>query len=420
MGRKGRVRDQTHDDTFGVDFDLRADVKAPETPEEGQETLTPSPAADTVETVNTDKAVKMVSSPSDSVQRLDVFLSARLPEAPTRSRVQRAIKDGGVLVNGDVVEKLSVKVRPGDEVTWLRDAKREAPGFVAAEDIPLQIYHEDGACIVLEKPAGMTVHPAKGLRSGTLVNALLHHVGCDFAPTSADAEDSDEDAEVACIGLSGGGTRSPTADDVVVRPGIVHRLDRGTTGVMVVAKHDAAHAALAAQFAARTSKRTYLALVWGLPVPSEGRVEASIGRDPRDRLRMTVVPTGKGKHAATHYSVVKAFDGGHASLVRFRLETGRTHQVRVHSLHMGHPLLGDATYGGAQLLRGPHTPERLKMCEQFFREDGVLARAALHAETLGFAHPASATWMSFSSELPGDMLKAMEMLRPWNEVKRDG
>merc|ERR1712190_324860 len=195
----------------------------------------------------------------------------------------------------------------------------------------------------------------------------------------------------------------------IVRPGIVHRLDRGTSGIMVVAKRDAAHSALAEQFAKHTSHRTYLALVWGVPVPSQGTITGAIARDPADRLRMTVVPDGKGKPAITHYSVLESLDAGHVALVRFQLETGRTHQVRVHSRHLGHPLLGDVVYKGAQLLRGPQTHSRVEAFRWLFED--VLTRPALHAATLAFNHPASSERLSFTSELPDDMQRSIAALR---------
>ncbi|CAE8635241.1 unnamed protein product, partial [Polarella glacialis] len=357
---------------------------------------------------------------------VDALLALRLPGAPTRGRVQRALKDGGVLLNGVPVAKVSMKVRVGDRVEWLRDAIRAAPGLVEPEEIPFHIYHEDAACIVLEKPAGMCVHPAGGIRSGTLVNALLFHVGykkpldSSLPPLNCCESDSDN-----CSESDFGGDQEASCTDWIEEPVAV----RGTSGVMVVAKQDAAHSALAAQFAARTSKRTYLALVWGVPEPREGTVVGAIGRDPGDRLRMTVVAEGKGKHAVTHYSVVEALDGGHASMVRFRLETGRTHQVRVHSRHLGHPLLGDSTYGGAQLLRGPRSPERVALYEgQLFAKGSILndetpgscsgqkataslLRPALHAESLGFAHPFTGHSMSFGSKLAEDMELSAALLR---------
>ena len=406
-----------------------------------------------------------VVGPSDGGQRIDQILALRLPGSLTRSRVKRGLKDGGVLVNGQIVQKQAFKVKVGDAVCF-RDAQREAPGFVSAEPIPLQIYYEDQHCIVLEKPAGMVVHPAKGIRSGTLVNALLHHVGCSEMEVQEGDEQGDEDglgdgdpclsvSETDTVGF-GTSTAEPESvmrsdekfgcgrypeplivvpetvthqeqatvnkevghrlsgmttmdqSDYIVRPGIVHRLDRGTSGVMVVAKHDAAHSLLSVQFAERTSQRTYLAILWGVPSPTQGRVDAPVGRDPGDRLRMTVVPTGKGKRAVTNYEVVEVFDNQNTSLVRFKLETGRTHQIRVHARHIGHPLLGDSTYGGAHLVRGQPTIQRKCMYEDLLQ---TLQRPALHARTLGFKHPLSSEWLSYQSELPRDFVSTLETLR---------
>lgn len=447
-----------------------------------------------------DESTTVIVSPADNGLRIDALLALRLPGKLTRSRIQRALKDGGVLLDGEPIAKVSVKVRAGSRVEWLRDAKRETPGLVVPEDIPLDIQHEDEACIVLDKPAGMCVHPAKGIRSGTLVNALLFHVGhraplepqSTFAALDPDesASDRGSDAEggqeaakaeearkgpeqqeeqqqtpghlgdgvkqcvksgdgmgagsaaglsaglsrMACSGGEGEKEQQLTAE--IVRPGIVHRLDRGTTGVMVVAKQEAAHAAIMGQFAARTTKRTYVALVWGTPVPKSGTIHGAIGRDPGDRLRMTVVPDGKGKHAITHYDVIEELDNGHVSLARFRLETGRTHQIRVHARHLGHPLVGDATYGGAQLLRGPQTASRVAFYRRLLgpHDDEAgrgpsklelgqdcsegralviipLLRPALHAETLEFSHPSSGSRMAFSSPTPADMSRCIEALR---------
>eukprot|EP00667_Euglena_gracilis_P019888 EG_transcript_21407 len=267
--------------------------------------------------------------------RIDQLLAVRLPGLPTRGRVKRALKDGGVLLNGAVVARPTTAVRPGD-VLRFRDAHRAAPGLVCAEPIPLHVYHEDDHCIVLEKPAGMAVHPAGGLRSGTLVNALLHHVRCpqlemeiseehsdegsEDEASSSDSEPCREDAMAGDVGAGQNLAGLETADlgAEVVRPGIVHRLDRGTSGVMVAAKTDAAHAALSRQFGLRQTRRTYLAVVWGVPHPPVGRIEAPIGRDPGDRLRMAVAAPGKGKPAATNYEVLRPLNGGHLAWVQFR------------------------------------------------------------------------------------------------------
>ncbi|MEN8198386.1 MAG: RluA family pseudouridine synthase [Pseudomonadota bacterium] len=227
---------------------------------------------------------------------------------------------------------------------------------------------------MIDKPAGLVVHPAPGNPDGTLVNALLAHCG-----------DS----------LSGiGGVR---------RPGIVHRLDKDTSGVMVAAKTDRAHHALSRQFEKRTAERAYLAVAWGMPSPGQGRIEGNIGRDPRNRKKMAVVPEGKGKPAATNYRIVKRY-GVWASLVECRLETGRTHQVRVHMTHIGHPLVGDSLYGRATRARIKGLPDDAVEAMRDF------PRQALHARLLAFKHPKNAERLSFESELPSDMKSLCDIL----------
>ena len=212
------------------------------------------------------------------------------------------------------------------------------------------------------------------------------------------------------MGLSAGGSvsRSERAGGIV-RPGIVHRLDRGTTGVMVVAKNQAAHAHLASQFEQRTTRRLYLAIVWGVPVPASGRIATHIGRDPNERLRQAVLPEGSStRHAASNYAVLATLDDGHASVVRFSLETGRTHQIRVHARHIGHPLLGDATYNGAKICRGPQNARRQKLYAGLFGE--TLTRPALHAASLALAHPRTGETSLTRSPLPDDMVAVIEAL----------
>ncbi|MFN3596782.1 MAG: pseudouridine synthase [Rubricoccaceae bacterium] len=347
--------------------------------------------------------------------RLDVYLTARLPNA-TRTRVQRGIREGRVSVNGRVEVRPSWAVQPGDVLACR--ILRPPPLEIAPEPIPLAIVYEDDALIVLDKPAGMVVHPAYGHRSGTLVNALLHHVGA--GPLTADAlagsgggPDGDDELgeggdpegdDGPGLALAGAGPRY--AGDPTIRPGLVHRLDKDTTGLMVVAKTDAALAALGAQFAARTIRREYVALVWGVPDPPEGRLETFLGRDPRDRKRIAVVPEGRGKHAATTYAVEEAFQ--HLALVRFRLETGRTHQIRVHARHLGHPVFGDATYGGDRIRYGPAVGARRQFFAHLLRR---LPRQALHARTLGFRHPVTGEALDFEAPVPRDMALVTDRIR---------
>mmetsp|Transcript_142531 Transcript_142531/g.248661 ORF Transcript_142531/g.248661 Transcript_142531/m.248661 type:complete len:391 (-) Transcript_142531:439-1611(-) len=360
----------------------------------------------------------LVVALQDAGKRLDVIL-ANHPGIFSRSNVQRAVKDGRVLLNGVAVTRASVKVNVGDEIQC-HGPEREDLGTIEAEDIDLNIYYEDGDCIVVEKPAGMVVHPAKGNRSGTLVNALLHHVGYQDPVTvqsseteggTFDTEDLEaeleNDEEDEAFGHPAGLSQMDGFDQQIVRPGIVHRLDKGTSGVMVVAKNDAAHLRLAAQFADRTSDRSYLALCWGVPSPPQGRLATNIGRDIRNRLKMAVVSEGKGKNAVSTYRVVEVLDGGRSSLVQFKLHTGRTHQVRVHAEYLGHPIMGDDTYGGTTLPQsfGLETKRHYKLLLQ------GIHRPMLHAYTLGFTHPTSGERLEFRSDPPEDMKASLRYIR---------
>lgn len=298
--------------------------------------------------------------------RLDQFV-ARSIEGMTRSTVQRLMDEGRVTVDGKV-EKPSLKLRGGECIVVV--VPPPVPALPEAEEIPLEILHEDGDLVVLNKPAGMVVHPGAGTPGGTLVNALLAH----------------------CDDLSGIGGE--------IRPGIVHRIDKDTTGVLVVAKNDRSHEGLARQFREHTIKRIYLALVFGSPKTETGRIEGAIGRHPTDRLRMS----GKakhGKHAVTHWKVLARYPG--MTLLRLRLETGRTHQIRVHLSEAGHPLVGDEVYGGAGRANDLRDPVLKKLVRE-------LGRQALHAKTLGFIHPASGGYMEFDTELPEDMARIITYL----------
>ena len=305
-----------------------------------------------------------VTPPEAAGWRLDRALAAALPTL-SRERLKALISAGHV-TGGDglAVRDPATKVAGGArfDVAVPQPAKASAEG----EDIPLAVVFEDEHLIVIDKPAGLVVHPAAGNLDGTLVNALLHH----------------------CRGsLSGIGG--------VERPGIVHRIDKGTSGLMVAAKTDPAHVGLAAQFARHTIDRRYLAVVAGRPRPAAGTVEAWLGRSDANRKKIAVQPEGRGKRAVTHYRTVESLDG--AALVECRLETGRTHQVRVHMASIGHPLLGDPAYGGrahAKLL-----------AELDFR------RQALHAARLGFVHPATSCALSFESSIPADMQALLSNIR---------
>ncbi|MEZ5812489.1 MAG: RluA family pseudouridine synthase [Rhizobiaceae bacterium] len=317
--------------------------------------------------------------------RLDQWLGAKLGPDISRSQARRLIESGDVTVNGAPAEPKK-RLRPGDRIEWRQP---EAVGAdPEPEDIALDILYEDRHLIVIDKPAGMVVHPGAGHATGTLVNALLFHCGDT---------------------LSGiGGVR---------RPGIVHRLDRDTSGVMVVAKDDPTHRALSEAFAdhGRTGEleRSYLAVVWGAPPRMAGTIDAPLGRAANDRTRRAVVPEGRGdaRRAVTHFSVLKRFgsrDGGEpaASLIECRLETGRTHQIRVHMAHIGHALVGDPVYGAGYRTKANLLPEPQRSIAASF------SRQALHAARLTFRHPASGELMRFSTALPPDMdelVKALEI-----------
>ena len=337
--------------------------------------------------------------PGQAPVRLDVYLTEKTANA-TRSKVQRAIKAGRVDVGGTTVTKVSTPVQPGDHIVCR--VMRPPPIEITPEDIPLDVLYEDDALLVVNKPAGMVVHPAYGHRSGTLINALLWHVGA--GPVRGDEIDDADDDDVGLAVATAG----PRYDgDPTVRPGLVHRLDKDTTGAMVVAKTDHAAAVLGKQFADRTIRRRYLALVWGEPEPAAGRVESWLGRSPRDRKRIAVRPEGEGKWAATTYETVEPL--GHFALLRFRLETGRTHQIRVHAQSIGHPVVGDPSYGGDAIVYGRSDGSRKAFIGNLLKRLGP--RQALHAHTLGFTHPVTRENMDFEAPLPEDMAWVLDRIR---------
>jgi 23S rRNA pseudouridine1911/1915/1917 synthase len=313
----------------------------------------------------------LTAEPEEAGERLDRFLARRLAGL-SRSRLKQLIESGYVSESGATLSDPSRKVKAGQVF------RVELPAPVAAKPqaqaIALRVVYEDSDLIILDKPAGLVVHPAPGNPDGTLVNALIAHCG-----------DS----------LSGiGGER---------RPGIVHRLDKDTSGLIVAAKNDLAHEGLAAAFAARKIDRRYLAVVWGRPLPSEGEITGAIGRHATHRKRMAVVKRG-GKHALTRYKVLEPL-GASASLIECRLATGRTHQIRVHLASIGHPLLGDPVYGR-------QTGERLAQLSPVGRDClAALGRQALHAANLGFAHPRSGTWFGFESPLPPELICLINALK---------
>ena len=330
--------------------------------------------------------------------RIDKYLTRFYPEA-SRSKIQRAIKKGHLKVNGVDVKK-SYAVEPGDQIVFR--LIRKPPMQAEPEPIPLKIEYEDDDLLVVNKPAGMVVHPAPGHRSGTLVHALLHHV--DGGEVAADDEpDTVHDEEV---GLSMVNALPDAPDHPVVRPGIVHRLDKGTSGLLVVAKRDRAHRLLAEQFKEHSVHRRYRAIVWGRFESRRGTIEGAIGRDPNHRQRMAVVPEDEGKWAVTHYETVEAH--AHTSVVEFELETGRTHQIRVHARSQGHPLLGDPKYGGQWVRYGTQSESRRAFFDHLFE---VLPHPALHAYRLGFDHPTTEERMQFEADSPDEWRYVLRRLR---------
>ena len=310
--------------------------------------------------------------------RVDKFLAFHMDHS-SRHRIQLAIKAGYVKV-GDRTVKANYIVRPGEVVSFVMPYQRRGLEILP-ENIPLDIVYEDDDVLVLNKPAGMVVHPGHGHYSGTLVNALAWHLGLR---QEADAEDE--------------------------RMGVlVHRIDKDTSGLLVVAKNEEAQLRLARQFFVHSIERKYVALVWGNLQEDEGTIDGNIGRDPSDRLRYKVFPDGEqGKTAVTHYKVLERF--GFVTLVECRLETGRTHQIRVHMHHIGHPLFNDERYDGSTIRQGTIYAKYRQFIENCFR---LLPRQALHAETLGFEHPASGKWMDFSCPLPQDMQALIEKWRAY-------
>lgn len=317
--------------------------------------------------------------------RLDLWLTEQLAPDYSRNRIKGLIEDGAVSRNGQIVLLPKQKLQQDDEITLIlpEPAAPEPEG----EAIELSILHEDADIIIINKPAGLVVHPGAGNWTGTLVNALIHHCGESLS------------------GIGG-----------VKRPGIVHRLDKDTTGVMVVAKNDHAHKYLSAAFADHGEtgdlERAYLALVWGTPPRQTGTINAHLGRSTKDRMKQAVVPEQRdgARHAVTHFTVIERFgmksDGtAMASLVECRLETGRTHQIRVHMTHIGHPLIGDPDYGMAFKTKVNKLPEALAELVRTF------PRQALHAYLLAFAHPATGELMEFETELPEDLAQLVEAFR---------
>ena len=319
------------------------------------------------------------ASKGQAALRVDKFLMNMI-ENTTRNKIQQAAENGSILVN-DVAVKSNYKVKAGDVVRLVL-AHPTYEQLLTPENIPLDIVYEDDQLLVINKPAGMVVHPGHGNYSGTLVNALAYHF--ENLPMNSSE-----------------------------RPGLVHRIDKDTTGLLVVAKTEHAMAYLTKQFAEKTSEREYVALVWGNIEEDEGTVEGNIGRHDTNRMRMAVHESDeKGKHAVTHYKVLERF--GYVTLVSCQLETGRTHQIRVHMKHIGHTLFNDERYGGDSILKGTTFTKYKQFVDNCFK---VLPRQALHAKTLGFEHPITKEFLRFDTPIPQDLQECIEKWRVYSKAQ---
>lgn len=321
---------------------------------------------------------RLEADPGQEPIRVDKFMVEKLQHS-SRNRIQKAADAGFVHVNERPV-KSNYKVRPGDVVTLMLDRPRHDTSILA-EDIPLNVVYEDEELMIINKPAGLVVHPGVGNFTGTLVNALAYYL-----------------------------RDLPSYDPNDPEVGLVHRIDKDTSGLLVVAKTPEAKMSLGAQFFNKTTHRSYEAIVWGHFVEDEGRIEGNITRDPKDRLKMTVTSpdSGIGKPAVTHYRVIERF--GYVTLVECILETGRTHQIRAHMRHIGHPLFGDERYGGMEILRGERSSSYKAFIQNCF---ALCPRQALHARTLGFVHPKTKKQMDFTSNLPEDLNSLIEKWRAY-------
>jgi len=320
--------------------------------------------------------------PGQSAIRIDKYIFSRM-ENTSRTRIQNAGDAGNILVNSKPV-KPNYRVKPGDIIQIvLPDPPREIE--LIPENIPLNIIYEDDDVVVVNKEAGMVVHPAYGNYRGTLVNALMWHF---------------KDLPLFSTGE--------------LRPGLVHRIDKNTSGILVIAKNELALNRLSKQFYDRTTDRKYIAIVWGLPDPREGTITGHVGRNVKDRKIMQVFPDGgQGKHAVSHYRVIE--DLGYISIVECKLETGRTHQIRVHFSHIRHPLFNDDEYGGDQILKGTSFSKYQQFVRNCFQ---ILPRQALHAKSLAFDHPVTGKRLSFDSELPSDMQNLIDKWRDYTKSRQ--
>jgi 23S rRNA pseudouridine1911/1915/1917 synthase len=315
---------------------------------------------------------RIVADPGQSLLRIDKFLNTRMGNV-SRSKIQQGIENGFVKVNDEPI-KSNYKVHPGDVITIsLPQPPRDTD--VKPENIPLNIVYEDDHLLIINKNPGMVVHPAYNNWTGTLVNALAYHF-----------------------------QNLPQLPGNEGKPGLVHRIDKDTSGLLLIAKTEPVMTALAKQFFDHSIERTYNAIVWGEPEPPTGTINANVGRSLKDRRVTTVFPDGDmGRHAITHYKLLHSLR--YVSLIECKLETGRTHQIRAHMRYLGHPLFNDATYGGDQIIKGTTFTKYKQFVENCFK---IMPRQALHAKTLGFMHPVKKEWMQFDSELPDDFKAVLE------------
>jgi 23S rRNA pseudouridine1911/1915/1917 synthase len=324
---------------------------------------------------------KYTVDPGQSLLRIDKYLSARI-ENTSRTRIQNAANAGNILVNNKSV-KPNYKVKPADIIQIVLPTPPRDIELIP-ENIPINIVYEDEDIVVVNKEPGMVVHPAYGNYTGTLVNALMWHF-----------------------------KDLPLFQTGELRPGLVHRIDKNTSGILVIAKNELSLNRLSKQFYERTTDRKYIALIWGTPEPAEGTITGNVGRNIRDRKIMQVFPDGsQGKTAITHYKVIEQF--GYVSLVQCKLETGRTHQIRVHFSFIRHPLFNDDEYGGDQILKGTTFSKYQQFVKNCFK---ILPRQALHAKSLAFDHPVTGKRLSFDSELPDDMKQVIEKWRNYTSER---
>lgn len=324
---------------------------------------------------------RLVVDKGQNPMRLDKYMSTHL-EDTSRHRIQCAIKEGYVKL-GDETAKANMIVRPDDVIRFVMPYRRRGLEILP-QDIPLNIVYEDEDVLVVNKPAGMVVHPGHGHFEGTLINALSHYLGITQGP----------DAEDERMGI------------------LVHRIDKDTSGLLAVAKNDESQLNLAKQFYDHSIERRYVTIVWGDIKEDEGTVDTNIMRDPNDRLRYRITDDSeKGKHAVTHYKVLERF--GFVTFIECRLETGRTHQIRVHMSSIGHPIFGDERYGGNEIRKGTIYTKYKQFIQNCF---DICPRQALHAKTLGFAHPVTGKWIQLDSDIPEDMLMLLDKWRKYTNI----